>query len=49
MPLIKEFHPLSPNFARFASLREILRVVVAALPRWFLRELRGEQRKTNYH
>src|SRR5882724_3420753 len=26
-----------PNFAPFASLREILRVSVAALPRWVLR------------
>src|SRR5438309_8699155 len=31
--LINDFHPQSPNFAPFASLREILRVSVAALPR----------------
>jgi hypothetical protein len=32
--LIDDFHPQSPNFAPFASLRETLRVSVAALPRW---------------
>jgi len=32
-----DFHPQSPNFAPFASLRETLRVSVAALPRWVLR------------
>src|SRR5580765_4126813 len=36
--LINDFHPQSPNFAPFASLREILRVSVAALPHWVLRE-----------
>ena len=36
-PLINDFHPQSPNFARFASLRETLRVSVAAQPRWVLR------------
>jgi hypothetical protein len=35
--LINDFHPQSPNFAPFASLREILRVSVAALPHWVLR------------
>src|SRR5882724_4214533 len=35
--LINDFHPQSPNFAPFASLREILRVSVAALPRCVLR------------
>ena len=30
--LINDFHPQSPNFAPFASLREILRVSAAALP-----------------
>src|SRR6266850_1263546 len=35
--LMNDFHPQSPNFAPFASLREILRVSVAALPRWVLR------------
>src|SRR5882672_3217388 len=39
--LINDFHPQSPNFAPFASLREILRVSVAALPHWVLR---GEPR-----
>jgi hypothetical protein len=34
---MNDFHPQSPNFAPFASLREILRVSVAALPRWVLR------------
>ena len=35
--LINDFHPQSPNFAPFASLREILRVSVAAQPHWVLR------------
>jgi hypothetical protein len=39
--LMNDFHPQSPNFAPFASLREILRVSVAALPRW---DLRGKLR-----
>jgi hypothetical protein len=30
-------HPYFPNFACFASLREIFRDLVAALPRWVLR------------
>src|SRR6266446_425079 len=34
--LINDFHPQSPNFAPFASLREILRVSVAAQPHWVL-------------
>ena len=34
---MNHFHPQSPNFAPFASLREILRVSVAALPHWVLR------------
>jgi hypothetical protein len=29
-------------FAAFAPLREIFRVLVAARPRWVLRDLRGE-------
>jgi hypothetical protein len=32
--LMNDLHPQSPNFAPFASLREILRVSVAALPHW---------------
>src|SRR6201988_909586 len=35
--LINDFHSQSPNFAPFASLREILRVSVAAQPHWALR------------
>ena len=35
--LINDFHSQSPNFAPFASLREILRVSVAAQPHWDLR------------
>ena len=35
--LMNDFHPQSPNFAPFASLREILRVSVAAQPHWVLR------------
>ncbi|HMF50308.1 MAG TPA: hypothetical protein VK603_16770, partial [Candidatus Saccharimonadales bacterium] len=38
--LINDFHSQSPNFAPFASLREILRVSVAAQPHW---DLRGEK------
>ena len=38
--LIDDFHPQSPNFAPFVSLRDILRDSVAALPRW---DLRGEK------
>ena len=34
---MNDFHPQSPNFAPFASLRETLRVSVAALSRWVLR------------
>jgi hypothetical protein len=32
--LTNDFYVFSPNFAAFAPLREILRVSVAALPRW---------------
>jgi hypothetical protein len=33
----KIVHRYLPTFAAFASLREIIRVSVAALPRWALR------------
>jgi hypothetical protein len=36
-----DFHSQTPNFAAFASLREIFRDLVAALPRRDLRGLRG--------
>jgi hypothetical protein len=31
-------HSQTPNFAAFASLREIFRDLIAALPRWAFRE-----------
>ena len=42
MTFSNDFHSQTPNFAAFASLREIFRDLVAALPRWALRELRGK-------